>query len=61
MLKEAEKESTNLSQKPNNIFTLTKFMKKDGKDIEEEIYMRGTDRKILVKINIEKSNGGDHA
>ena len=32
--KEAEKELIKLNKKPNNIFTLVKFMKKDGKDIE---------------------------
>ena len=33
--KEAEKELTKLNKKKtNNIFTLEKFMKKDGKDIE---------------------------
>ena len=41
MLKEAEKGLTNLSQKPNNIFTLTKSIKKDGKDFKEEICIRG--------------------
>ena len=34
MTKEAEKKSTKLTEKPNNIFTLLKFMKKDGKDVE---------------------------
>ena len=34
MRKEAEKELTKLNKKPNNIFTLVKFTKKDGKDIE---------------------------
>ena len=34
MRKEAEKELTKLNKTPNNIFTLVKFMKKDGKDIE---------------------------
>ena len=31
MTKEAEKELTKLNKKPNNIFTLVKFIKKDGK------------------------------
>ena len=34
MRREAEKELTKLNQKSNNIFTLVKFMKKDGKDIQ---------------------------
>ena len=34
MKKEAEKELAKLNEKPNNIFALVKFMKKDGKEIE---------------------------
>ena len=41
MRKEAEKELTKLNKKSNNIFTLVKFMKKDGKDIEGDRCMRG--------------------
>ena len=33
MRKEAEKELAKLNKKINNIFTLVKFIKKDGKDI----------------------------
>ena len=40
MRKEAEKELTKLNEKPNNIFTLMKAMKKDGKDIEGDRCMR---------------------
>ena len=39
MRKEAEKELTKLNEKPNNIFTLVKFMKKDGKNIERGSYI----------------------
>ena len=39
--KEAEKELTNLNENPNNIFTLIKFIKKDGKDIEGIRCIRG--------------------
>ena len=46
MRKEAEKELAKLNKKPNNIFTLEKFMKKDGKDIEGERCMRGKDRRL---------------
>ena len=45
MRKEAEKELTKLNKKPNNIFTL-KFMKKDGKDIEEGRCIRGKDERL---------------
>ena len=41
MREEAEKELTKLNKKPNNIFTLVKFMKKDRKDIEGGRCMRG--------------------
>ena len=34
--KGAEKELTNLNLKPNNIFKVKKFVKKDGKDIKGE-------------------------
>ena len=34
MKKEAEEELTKLNKKPNNIFTLVKFIKSEGKDIE---------------------------
>ena len=39
MRKEAEKDFTDLSLKPNNIFKLIKFMKKDGKDTEGGRYI----------------------
>ena len=45
MRKEAEKELTKLNKKPNNILTLVKFIKKDGKDIEGGRCMRGKDGK----------------
>ena len=40
MREEAEKELTKLNKKPNNIFILVKFMKKDRKDIEGGRCMR---------------------
>ena len=46
MRKEADKELIKLNKKPNNIFTLVKFMKKDGKDIEGGRCMRGKDGKL---------------
>ena len=46
MKKEAEKELTKLNKQLNNIFTLVKFMKKDGKDIEGGRYMRGKDGRL---------------
>ena len=50
MRKEAEKELTKLNQKRNNIFSLVKFMNKDGKDIEGSRCMRGnTEGKVSVK------------
>ena len=41
MKKEAEKELTKLNKTPNNIFTLVKFMKKDGKTLKEVDALRG--------------------
>ena len=46
MRKEAEKGLTKLNKKTNNIFTLVKFMKKDGKDIEGGRCMRGKDKRL---------------
>ena len=46
MKKEAQKELTKLNKIPNNIFTLVKFMKKDGKDIERGRCMRGKDGRL---------------
>ena len=46
MRKQAEKELTKLSEKPNNIFTLVKFIKKVGKGIEGGRCMRGKDKKL---------------
>ena len=46
MRKEAEKELSKLNKKPDNIFTLVKFMKKDGKDIEGCRCMRGKYEKL---------------
>ena len=44
--KEAKKELTKLNEKPNNIFTLVKFMKKDGKDTEGSRCMREKDVRL---------------
>ena len=73
MRKETEKELTKLNKKPNNIFTLVKFMKKDGKDIEGGRCTRGKngrlgfsekDRKKIWKNHPEeimnKENDWDH-
>ena len=46
MKKEAEEELTKLNKKPNNIFTLVKFIKSDGKDIEEGRCMKRKDRRL---------------
>ena len=63
MRKQAEKELTKLNKKPNNIFTLVKFLKKDRKDIEKGRCMRGKDGKLDFsekdKKNMEKSHGGN--
>ena len=61
MRNEVEKELTKLNKKPNNIFTLVKFIKKDGKDIEGGICMRGNDGRLgFSEKNMEKSHGGDY-
>ena len=64
MRKEAEKKLTKMNKKPNNIFTLVKFMKKDGKDIEGGRCMRGKDGKFGFskkdEKNMKKSHGGDY-
>ena len=73
MRKEAEKELTKLNKKPNNIVTLVKFIKKDGKDIEEGRCMRGKDGRLgysekdkkriwknLVEEIMNKKNNWDH-
>ena len=44
--KEVEIELTKLNEKPNNIFTLVNFMKKDGKDIEGGRCIKGKGRKL---------------
>ena len=46
MKKEAEKELTKLNKKPNNIFTLVKFIKSDGKDIKEGRCMKRKYRRL---------------
>ena len=43
-----------LNRKPNNIFKLVKFMKKDGKDIEGESCMRG---KVEGWVSVKKTKG----
>ena len=73
MRKEAKKELTKLNKKANNIFTLVKFMKKDGKAVEEDRCMKGNsrrfgfsekDRKRIWKNHMEeimnKENDWDH-
>ena len=46
MKKEAEEELTKLNKKPNNIFTLVKFIKSDGKDIEGGRCMKRKHRRL---------------
>ena len=46
MRKEAEKQFAKLNKKPNYVFTLVKFMKKDGKDIEGGRCMREKDERL---------------
>ena len=46
MRKETEKELAKLNKNPNNIFTLVKFMKNDGKDIEGGKCIRGKDGRL---------------
>ena len=46
MRKEAETEITKLNKKLNNNFTLVKFLKKNGKDIEEGGCMRRKDGRL---------------
>ena len=46
MKKEAEEELTKLNKKPNDIFTLEKFIKSDEKDIEGSRCMKRKDRRL---------------
>ena len=46
MKKEAEEELTKLNKKPNNIFTLVKFIKSDVKDIEGGRCVKRKDRRL---------------
>ena len=46
MRKEAEKKLTKLNKKSNNIFTLVKFIKSDGKEIEGGRCMKRKDRRL---------------
>ena len=46
MKTEAEKEMEELREKPNKIFKFVKFMKRDGKDIEEGKSIEGRDGRI---------------
>ena len=46
MKKEAEEELTKLNKKPNNIFTLVRFIKSDVKDIEEGRCVKRKDRRL---------------
>ena len=61
MRKEAEKELMKLNKNPNNIFTLVKFMKKDGKDIEGHRCMRGKDGKLGFSEKDRKRIWKNHA
>ena len=54
MRKEAKKELIKLNKNPNNIFTLIKFMKKDGKDIEGDRCIRGKGRRLGFSENDRK-------
>ena len=43
---EAEKEMEELHEKPNKVFKFVKFMKRDGKDVEGEKWIKGRDGRI---------------
>ena len=43
---EAEKEMEELREKPNKIFKFVKFIKRDGKDVEGEKWIKGRDGRI---------------
>ena len=57
MRKEAEKELTKLNEKPNSIFTLVKFIEKDGKDIEGGRCMRGKSKRLGFSEKDRKKYG----
>ena len=57
MRKEAEKKLTKMNKKLNNNFTLVKFMKKDGKDIEGGRCMRRKDGKLGFSEKDRKEYG----
>ena len=59
MRKEAEKELTKSNKTPN-IFTLVKFMKKNGKDIEGGRCMTGKDRRLGFSEKDRKRIWRDH-
>ena len=46
MKTEAEKEMEELREKPNKIFKFVKFIKMDGKDVEEGKWIKGKDGRI---------------
>ena len=41
MRRETEQEMNELCDKPNNVFKLVKFLKKEGKDVNGERCLRG--------------------
>ena len=54
MKKEAERELEGLCGKPNNVFRLVKFMKREGRDIDGGRCMKGKDGRLLFS---EKERG----
>ena len=46
MRREAEQEMNDLCDKPNNVFKLVKFLKKEGQDLNDGQYLRGINGKF---------------
>ena len=54
MGREAEQEMNNLCDKPNNVFRLVKFLKKEGQDVNDGRYLRGINGRFVFSENDRK-------
>ena len=57
MKREAEQEINDLCDKPNNIFELVKFLKKEGQDVNHGQWFKGINGKLHSASRIERQCG----
>jgi len=60
MRREAKKEMKELCKKPNNVFKLSKLLKREGKDVDLGRYIKGKDGKLGFNENAHSKIWKEH-